>query len=390
MSALDQLDAMLAKPLPTAPAGDGANYPSAPVNDQAANDAFTDSVFQAGMNARPTPKDAPAQAAGIVRTAGDTVPGVADKKQAEVIQPLLGTNPADNTGNRFSDIPGTAIIWMLLIGGLIGYFKMRNTAKSAQPLFSQSANDLVGVHGWLKFFVISLGILGPALSFGRMASDFHDAETAYSIWANTPAWATYKNTVWLTVGGFSAFSIYAALKLRFVWKHSSVTLAKIAVATWPFANIFVGFFIPMMVMGQSEPTTVQAVSGIAISIVAAFAWIGYLSMSKRVRATYIDRHDDANDSAVKLPLATPPRPKFPNEVSVEAPILTQAKASLTATANDAATEDELYEKIGIELDSGNTHTATWLKAFSQANGDENLAKASYIKMRIERLLSGLK
>ena len=48
-------------------------------------------------------------------------------------------------------------------------------------------------------------------------------------------------------------------------------------------------------------------------------------------------------------------------------------------------EDEIYEQISAEIKSGNTKKGLWTKAFSEAEGDENKAKAVYIKYRFDQM-----
>jgi hypothetical protein len=50
-------------------------------------------------------------------------------------------------------------------------------------------------------------------------------------------------------------------------------------------------------------------------------------------------------------------------------------------------EDAAFEKALDELESGKTEKALWARAFSEANGDENRAKAQYIKRRVLQLLT---
>ena len=61
------------------------------------------------------------------------VPSVPKEKQGEILepqttqttQPTLAVNPGDYSNNRTSNVVGTVIVWLLLMGGLVGYFKMR-------------------------------------------------------------------------------------------------------------------------------------------------------------------------------------------------------------------------------------------------------------------------
>lgn len=48
-------------------------------------------------------------------------------------------------------------------------------------------------------------------------------------------------------------------------------------------------------------------------------------------------------------------------------------------------EDEIYEKVMIEIEEDKKIKSTWAKAFSKENGDENKAKALYINLRVEEI-----
>ena len=53
-------------------------------------------------------------------------------------------------------------------------------------------------------------------------------------------------------------------------------------------------------------------------------------------------------------------------------------------------ENEFYEKVAEEIDADNLVRGVWTRAFAEADGDENRAKAIYIKLRVATLFSGKK
>lgn len=53
------------------------------------------------------------------------------------------------------------------------------------------------------------------------------------------------------------------------------------------------------------------------------------------------------------------------------------------SVNEAA----IYEKVALEIETGNTDKAIWTKAFALADGDEKKTKANYIKLRFAALSS---
>lgn len=51
---------------------------------------------------------------------------------------------------------------------------------------------------------------------------------------------------------------------------------------------------------------------------------------------------------------------------------------------DLFDEEELYELAAEELESSGIRKGRWIKALTEANGDENTAKAIYIKSRVQQ------
>ena len=45
----------------------------------------------------------------------------------------------------------------------------------------------------------------------------------------------------------------------------------------------------------------------------------------------------------------------------------------------------MYEVVALELESGKTQLGLWTRAFSEADGDDNRARAIYVRLRVERL-----
>ena len=64
--------------------------------------------------------------------------------------------------------------------------------------------------------------------------------------------------------------------------------------------------------------------------------------------------------------------------------ISQVARSRSAEQSDR--EDAVYSEISDELDSGRIDRATWLKAYERVNGDEQRARAEYIRLRKKKLL----
>jgi hypothetical protein len=58
-------------------------------------------------------------------------------------------------------------------------------------------------------------------------------------------------------------------------------------------------------------------------------------------------------------------------------------AGINTAHEDAATEERLYSNALEELITGRTRNGIWAKALAEADGDENRAKANYIKLRVQ-------
>lgn len=55
--------------------------------------------------------------------------------------------------------------------------------------------------------------------------------------------------------------------------------------------------------------------------------------------------------------------------------------------NSEINEDEIYEKIMIEIEEDKKVKSTWAKALAQSDGDKNKAESIYIKMRVDEIQS---
>jgi len=59
--------------------------------------------------------------------------------------------------------------------------------------------------------------------------------------------------------------------------------------------------------------------------------------------------------------------------------------SLVQSSESRVAEEQLYEIIAEELDVKKMRKGLWMKAFAQAKGDEALAQALYIDLRLQSL-----
>ncbi|WP_423708772.1 DUF2569 family protein [Undibacterium sp. WLX3042] len=200
----------------------------------------------------------------------------------------------------------TIMFWLVLIGGFLGYAYMYRNEKMNKDANLIISNEEIGIKGWLKFFIVMLGIFSPALNFGSTANSFVESELAYETLAGSQVWENYKNVVWLIIAVFSGFNIFAALQLRFKWKPMSVTFARIAVALTPIGCILVGVVAPRLFTGGQYAIDNKIVGQIIYSIVISAIWLVYLHMSNLVHATYSNSHEKKSPHAnnTDMPVVT--------------------------------------------------------------------------------------
>jgi len=225
-----------------------------------------------------------------------------DKKELEKFMGY--SRPQKESTNLF----GTIVFWLVLVGGLLGYAYMYRNEKMKKDANMMISNTEIGVKGWLKFFIVMLGIISPALNFGSATNSFEESELTYKALSGSQVWETYKNTVWLIITVFSGFNIFAALQLRFNWKPMSVTFAKIAVALTPIGCILVGVVAPKLLTDSQYTIDNNIFGQIIYSIVISAIWLVYLHMSNLVHATYSNSHEKKSPHAnnVYMPVVAPP------------------------------------------------------------------------------------
>ncbi len=67
-------------------------------------------------------------------------------------------------------------------------------------------------------------------------------------------------------------------------------------------------------------------------------------------------------------------------------VVVDAARSSDSTA-DSSHDSDIYDQVAEEIESDNLISGVWTRAFAEADGDENRAKAIYIKLRFEALSS---
>ena len=289
---------------------------------------------------------------------------------------ILHHTPRSAIAAKNAEMFGTAIFWIVAIAGVIGYYHMKRRGEWASRTEKKEQVPVAPIGGALMFLIVSLGILTPALNLGshRAALEFN---VHYSDLVQEPHWATYRCLTWLVLGGLSAFSIFASLRLRFYWNPKSISLARGALIAWPAGALTLSLLLPRLIFANPmQSTAVPSALNIAVSVFFTAAWLFYLSRAQQVKVLYN--------------LATPPKSgaaseNNPLDISADQ----NATHPLSEPVSDMCSEEAEhghYEIIGRELEQGTLHTSTWLKAFADADGDNDKAKARYIKLRLASLM----
>ena len=65
--------------------------------------------------------------------------------------------------------------------------------------------------------------------------------------------------------------------------------------------------------------------------------------------------------------------------------ITKTENEMTQSLNSEINEDEIYEKIMIEIEQDNKVKSTWAKALSQSDGDDKKANSLYINLRVQEI-----
>ncbi len=155
---------------------------------------------------------------------------------------------------------------------------------------------LEGINGWLLFFCISLTVIGPILLIRSLFADweayrpifvYHElfktkciiftiltvGTTLFSIYTGIALWAKCKNAVKI-----GKIFLLSALIYRIIGDLLPFITAVIVIG---FSNLYVAYLFMVMV------------ERFAPAMLVFFIWDGYLTESRRVKATYLrEAHDD--------------------------------------------------------------------------------------------------
>ena len=238
---------------------------------------------------------------------------------------------------------------------------------------SSRSNPVYGVGGWLAILIYSLYVLVPLYNLLTTASVIGMAERENPQLLQVDSWMTFRTSTWVANAGMSVFSVFTAYCLHIRPVPSSLRLAKGYMWSVPVVALVMAWVMDLTLHVPPAEQVGRVMGAAAI----AGLWHAYLSMSLRVSGTYKPTDEGGRSDEPTRPSArstvrpTSPEPGYP--------------ASDSAQGQPRFDDDDLFEVVGNELRSGNPVAGTWTRAFAEADGDENKARALYIRLRVERL-----
>lgn len=147
---------------------------------------------------------------------------------------------------------------------------------------------LVGVGGWLAFFVVALCILGPAQAISATSVEFGKLESSFSGTAALESWKNYKLGAWTLIGFSISLRVIAGILLTSSFKPFSVRFTIAVLWTTPFVTSIGTYVLINALFGSSAASASleYVFSELVIGLTIATVWTAYLLKSERVKNTY--------------------------------------------------------------------------------------------------------
>lgn len=156
--------------------------------------------------------------------------------------------------------------------------------KSARDAAKSGGSELLGVKGWLLFFIIGLSVLSPLVGLGQTAAAITGAEFHAPMLKAMDNWATYKTGTWLLLFSCLAWQWYVAYGLV---KHRvplSVARTKRFLLLAPGILVLGDIVLSTSLMDVTAPG--EWVAALFKGYIASAVWYAYFVRSRRVRNTY--------------------------------------------------------------------------------------------------------
>ena len=147
---------------------------------------------------------------------------------------------------------------------------------------------LVGVSGWLAFFIIALCVLGPFQAISNTMMEFQALESAHAGASALDSWQNYKLGAWILIGFSVALRLVAGILLTSVHKPFSVHFTIAVLWITPVVTSIGTYVLVNMFFGSDAATGSQegVFSELIVGLTIATIWTAYLLKSVRVKNTY--------------------------------------------------------------------------------------------------------
>lgn len=214
-------------------------------------------------------------------------------------------------------------------------------------------HPLYGIGGWLLVFALGL-VLGSLYTLGTVAQIANALGTDFGGMTSSD----HPLAEFGLVIAFVQLAGTAAIFTLLVLKHSSfrVVSSLVMLLSWPVIALL-GFLNPFPGLGSI------VAQGSLSWLLTCAVWVTYLQRSARVRVTF-EHCVRAEGSAIK------------GEV-----------AGSHNTLGKSGPPDECWAEALKEFEGGDRRQGLWARTYAEANGNESIAKASYLAARAQELFA---
>lgn len=262
------------------------------------------------------------------------------------------------------------------------------------PIEEAKRHELYGIGGWLAFFAVS-HLLGMLSAFGNLGGEAASAGMSLGeLFAlNVPFVGFIKTFLLLN------FSIAATIWILLFTKNRNFR-------KWASTLMIIQF--PALLVLAS----MYSFDGLGVAVVKDFfswaiscaVWVTYLQRSKRVRVTFEHSVRTQEQPNVHQKPTNKETEKFENNgapiqpdqsrapifqthvKTTENPIIQTSLSTVAAYEMPSDIEESFWERAAGELANDTVRPGAWAKCFSEADGNESLAKASYMKYRVAQFI----
>ena len=244
-------------------------------------------------------------------------------------------------------------------------------------------NPLYGTKNWLAVFAFGI-LMAPLRELAELSSAAHAAGVGMSeMLALNDAVGAYAKAVL----AFESLMAATILWLLFT-KHRSFR---------PVASIFLLIWYPVLVaiaLATEPPGVAGALGTMLIPWVMSCAiWVTYLQRSRRVRVTF---ENSVLVESNRLPVAPIVQRQIPESSSMSeyrqthplqpgkaspGPFPSAAAPPALAPVGQADQAEQFWAQALTEFEGSSRRQGLWARAFAEADGNEAIAKARYLRER---------